>query len=261
MDWTKPVAVNLNAAPTALEALTIFIGHYDCRVYLTDRAWLDVGAGSLGAFARIANLPEDHIGSIGAVGRFCEINDTATIHAGGNHDHDKPINVSLKTLGMLRPGVALTGLKSAAGVSIGNGVVISAGARILPGANVGDGSVVGADSLVTCDVAAYQIVGGVPAAPLRRRAPAQPWWDFSTAYMLENFDRLQDLASGDGPHPWRKERPRFVVRWRPGELQVQGFTHGETVVPLNEAPQQVQDYLAQAFGPHDQRYWLADCWA
>jgi len=260
MDWTQPIPVNFSSQPTALETLTVFIGHYDCRIYLTDRAWIDVGAGSFGAFARIANMPSDHVGSIGSVGRYCEINETAVIYAGGDHNHDQPVNMSLNTLAMLRPGSSTGGLCKTTGVAIGNGVVISAGARVRPGVRIGDGAVIGANTLVAKDVDPYTIVGGVPARPLKVRSRAQPWWDFDAAYIVSNLERIQALAATNGSHLWRKPRPPFVVRWRPTGLEILGFLDGDRVRPIEEAPEPVRVYIAQAVTPAQSRYWLADCW-
>lgn len=70
-------------------------------------------------------------------------------------------------------------------VVIGNDVWIGADAIILPGVRIGDGAVIGAGAVVTKDVAAFQIVAGVPAKPVRMRfsAPvcaaiaASRWWE------------------------------------------------------------------------------------
>lgn len=48
-------------------------------------------------------------------------------------------------------------------VRIGDDVWIGAGAIVLPGVTIGMGAVIAAGAVVTKDVAAYSIVGGVPA--------------------------------------------------------------------------------------------------
>lgn len=54
-------------------------------------------------------------------------------------------------------------------VLIGTGAWLGANVVILPGVTVGDGAIVGAGAVVTDDVAAYAIVGGVPARVIRQR--------------------------------------------------------------------------------------------
>ena len=72
-------------------------------------------------------------------------------------------------------------------VTVGHDVWIGHGVTITAGVTIGDGAVVGAGAVVTKDVAPYTIVGGVPAAPIRRRfteaqaeaLQAIAWWDWS----------------------------------------------------------------------------------
>ncbi|HVJ38746.1 MAG TPA: CatB-related O-acetyltransferase [Stenotrophomonas sp.] len=71
-------------------------------------------------------------------------------------------------------------------VVIGHDVWIGAGVQILRGVKVGDGAILAAGAVVSRDVQPYQIVGGVPAAPIRLRFPqpivdellALRWWQY-----------------------------------------------------------------------------------
>ncbi|MBK7582366.1 MAG: hypothetical protein IPI67_19440 [Myxococcales bacterium] len=52
------------------------------------------------------------------------------------------------------------------GPKIGDGALIAAGANVLPGRAIGKGAVVAAGAVVTRDVAANEVVAGVPARAL-----------------------------------------------------------------------------------------------
>ena len=85
-------------------------------------------------------------------------------------------------------------------VIIGNDCWIGHAAIILPGVSVGDGAVIAAGAVVSRDVAAYTVVGGVPARIIRRRFPEAiaarliriAWWDWPDETL---FGRLADFQS------------------------------------------------------------------
>ncbi len=60
----------------------------------------------------------------------------------------------------LMPGVHLSG-----NVQLGQGVMVGTGAVVLNGVRIGDGAVIGAGAVVTRDVAAGEVVVGIPAKP------------------------------------------------------------------------------------------------
>ena len=55
--------------------------------------------------------------------------------------------------------------------NLGNDIDIGAGAKIIGGVTIGDGARVGANAVVVHDVPAGATVVGIPAKPVRRRAP------------------------------------------------------------------------------------------
>jgi phosphonate metabolism protein (transferase hexapeptide repeat family) len=95
-------------------------------------------------------------------------------------------------------------------VTIGNDVWIGHGAVVMPGVTIGDGAVVGANAVVTRDVAAYQIVTGVPARPLRPRFTADvvarlerlAWWDWPVERLFEAIPDMQTLPIGSFLDKW-----------------------------------------------------------
>ncbi|MCA1493492.1 DapH/DapD/GlmU-related protein [Sinorhizobium alkalisoli] len=88
-------------------------------------------------------------------------------------------------------------------VTIGHDVWIGHGATILPGVTIGNGAVIGAGAVVSRDVAAYTIVGGVPAKLIRARFTAEigeamdrvAWWDWDHARLRRALDDFRHLSA------------------------------------------------------------------
>jgi len=259
MDWNRPVQVSIPANAPRLARPAALLGHFDTRIYLTPGGYVDIGAGSMSVLNVLTNIPKEIAGKLGEVGRYVEANVSARILVHAEHDHDKPVNVTLSGLLVMEGGYQ-GGLLPHAPFTIGSGVVISHGATVLSGRQIGDGAVIGAGAVVTKDVGPLQIVAGVPARALRQRKPFAPWWDFETTYILENKDRLQQLAADPSlPHRYRRPKPRLVLSYMDEACQILGFMDGDRLAPPSEFPPKVLDYLTQAV-TSPTPYWLADFW-
>ena len=82
---------------------------------------------------------------------------------------------------------------------VGNDVWIGQNVTILPGVHIGDGAIIGMNSVVGSDVAAYTIVAGNPAKPVRKRFDDElialllefEWWNLS----IEEINALIPILS------------------------------------------------------------------
>lgn len=92
------------------------------------------------------------------IGDGCLFGERVSIHDENHVNSDPDLPVSQQ------------GLRSAP-IRIGNDVWLGANVVVLSGVTIGDRAVVAAGSVVTKDVAAGDLVGGVPAKVIRRNAP------------------------------------------------------------------------------------------
>ncbi|BCM20453.1 DapH/DapD/GlmU-related protein [Mesorhizobium sp. J8] len=105
--------------------------------------------------------------------------------------------------------------RQAKSVSVGHDVWIGHGAVIMPGIAIGNGAVIGANAVVTHDVAAYTIVAGVPAKPLRRRFSAAvatriealAWWDWAPERLARAIPDMQAMPIEAFLDRWEDNTP------------------------------------------------------
>lgn len=141
------------------------------------------------------------------IGRFCSIASHVRINP-GNHAMWRVTQHHLtyrrKRFGLdSRDDEEFFDWRRAHRCRVGHDVWIGHGAIIMPGVSVGHGAVIGSGAVVTKDVEPYQVVGGVPAKPIRKRFSEQmieqllqiAWWDWDRATLQARFKELLDLDS------------------------------------------------------------------
>lgn len=139
------------------------------------------------------------------IGSFCSIGSGAAFIMAGNQGHRNDWISSFPFFWM--PEVpafegASNGFLPAGDTVVGNDVWIGSEAIVMPGITIGDGAVVGTRAVVTRDVAAYAVVGGNPAKPIRQRFDNESverllelrWWDWSDDQLR---NAMPALCSGD----------------------------------------------------------------
>ncbi len=149
-------------------------------------------------------LPDDDADKL-IIGSFCSIGSGAAFIMAGNQGHRNDWVSTFPFFWM--PEVAAfegasNGYSGAGNTIIGNDVWIGSEAIVMPGVTIGDGAVIGTRALVTREVAPYTIVGGNPAAPIRKRFDNESidlllemrWWDWPDDQLHR---AMSLLTSGD----------------------------------------------------------------
>lgn len=96
-------------------------------------------------------------------------------------------------------------------VEIGHDVWIGHGAIILPGVTIGHGAVIAAGAVVTKNVAAYAVVGGVPAKRIKWRFVKSireslvklTWWDWSHEKLATAVGDMKSLSAQEFISKWQ----------------------------------------------------------
>ncbi len=159
----------------------------DCYIahplYLIGPQYITVGSGfhaepglrieAWDSYAGVAHQPKIVIGNgvvinfnvhLGAIDRI-EIGDNVLIGSNvliTDHSHGTTSEVDMRLTPLLRP------LASKGPVVIESNVWIGEGVCILGGVRVGHSAIIGANAVVTRDVAAGDVVGGIPAKSIKK---------------------------------------------------------------------------------------------
>lgn len=137
------------------------------------------------------------------IGKFCSIaSDVKFIMNGGNHRTDWFTNYPFPVFGNGWEHAMPDSWPNKGDTVIGNDVWIGYGAMLMPGVQVGDGAIIATGSVVTRNVEPYTIVGGNPAALIRKRfddAVIQEllqirWWDWEIQKITRH---LPAICGGD----------------------------------------------------------------
>ncbi|MBK9105107.1 MAG: CatB-related O-acetyltransferase [Saprospiraceae bacterium] len=142
----------------------------------------------------------DFTGDKLVIGKFCMIASGVTfIMNGANHLTDAISTYPFAIFGHGWEG-AMEGKQypTKGDTIIGNDVWIGYNATIMAGVTIGDGAIIAANSTVTKDVAPYAIVGGNPAAEIRKRFDEDrirklldlKWWDWPIEKITANVHVL-----------------------------------------------------------------------
>ena len=144
------------------------------------------------------------------IGKFCMIaSDVTFIMNGANHLTNTVSSYPFSIFGNGWEG-AMDGKKfpNKGDIVVGNDVWIGYNATIMAGVTIGDGAIIATNATVTKDVAPYTIVGGNPAALIKKRFSQEhielllkmQWWNWNTDKITSHLH----LLTGEDPEALRK---------------------------------------------------------
>lgn len=129
------------------------------------------------------------------IGKYCSIADGVKIGMGVHPVNKLSTHPRLYSENTIFPYRLLTdfSISETKKTEIGNDVWIGADAKIMDGVTISTGAIIGAGAVVTRDVAAYAVVGGVPAKVLKYRFSDEiiselldsNWWNLSEKELIE----------------------------------------------------------------------------
>lgn len=140
----------------------------------------------------------EFIGDKLIVGKFCQIaTGVRFIMNGGNHAMNGTSTYPFKIFGKSWSNASLD-TPSRGDIVIGNDVWIGNNVTIMNGVKIGDGAIIGTNSLVTKNVDPYSVVGGNPAALLKKRFDESTiefllklkWWDWGVEKITKHIDLI-----------------------------------------------------------------------
>jgi chloramphenicol O-acetyltransferase type B len=139
-----------------------------------------------------------------SIGKFCSIGPDVKF-APGRHPTSKFVSTNPSIFSnpgyMKKTFTSKEIYKGNIKVTIGNDVWVGANCLILDGVVIGDGVIIAANSVVTKDVSPYSIVGGSPAALIKKRFEENEiekllevqWWNKSDEWIQDNIVSFWDI--------------------------------------------------------------------
>jgi acetyltransferase-like isoleucine patch superfamily enzyme len=164
--------------------------------------------------ADYASVRHSQVGELSAIGRYTKVHNTrigkycalswdCTIGA-VSHPHDR-MTVSAFPYVPSVGGFVKERRQEKQTTEIGNDVWMGCNGVILPGLRIGDGAIIAAGAVVTKDVAAFTVMAGVPARPMKTRFPEAVcqrllelrWWDWPRDRIERNLRFFQEPLTLD----------------------------------------------------------------